>query len=596
MSLAKDYSGIVLNQSQKPSTIDDFGTSGSFFQEFFLPENFIRGTDDNEQIIPNLSGIQVLVAIDNAFTATLAYTLQYQQSSTWYDLASGVSIGAPHEGDYVWMTIYFDQPVDVSNLLNNRFRFSITPRSSNDPIVNQTVEYDGSTVIMPDGESVPAVLLERTPYPTGINNAYGFFWMNSSGQVTYSTQHGISKIWYSNPNPLPTQAFVDTGTTPLLYNDNTAVSLAFRILALTADEGIDFLGNKFRSAILVNSSKNVSPSSQYGYWLSKPNPSKFAVESKYFDVGDQTVIDSIIVDPLTPNVFFNIYWSNDGIPGTSDSEWETKLWTPVPKTFQMTKRETIALPEPIVARYIKLEFSHLQARSYTPGDFQKPIRYKKHPKWVLDYFLANTAIQTSDLVVNTVGVIFDALDLAYNYYLDDIGQGPDQPVTLGSNQIDIVQNFLNARNDLSDQVDPVTLAKINTVMQPYQSVLGQVKSNSLLGTTVSANASTDPNYPVERINLNLLSGTTLDSVRQDQTVFDQGFPVMYFFVTARHLYRELLAPLSTDKAYFAGLREVVFLRNRYTQSHDTQLYIEPSYDLLNLERNEFKRNGEILEI
>jgi hypothetical protein len=137
------------------------------------------------------------------------------------------------------------------------------------------------------------------------------------------------------------------------------------------------------------------------------------VESLYFNTtlpdGTGRVIDKVLVDPETPGVYFTVYYSNeDGVPTTED-EWENKLWTRVPETSALS-RESHVLPEPIVAKFVKVEFTHLQARSYSPGDFARPTSYKKHPKWVLDYFLARLDADKArqKITGGRVAVIYDA--------------------------------------------------------------------------------------------------------------------------------------------------------------------------------------------
>ena len=88
----------------------------------------------------------------------------------------------------------------------------------------------------------------------------------------------------------------------------------------------------------------------------------------------------------------------------------------------------VFFPEPINASYVKIEYSNLQAKSYNPGNFQLPITYKKFPIWVTEYFAAQIA--QPEFVVNTVGVVNNSLNLAYKYYLNDLKEGPAEPVSV----------------------------------------------------------------------------------------------------------------------------------------------------------------------
>jgi hypothetical protein len=304
------------------------------------------------------------------------------------------------------------------------------------------------------------------------------------------------------------------------------------------------------------------------------------------------VIDRITVDPVTPGVYFNVYYSTEGDPGEDEDGWDNKLWTRVPITFRADKKETHAFPRPIVAKYIKVEFSHLQAKHYNPGSLARPVKYKKHPKWVLDYFMARVDAHRAmeeDLVSGRVGIIYDAMDLAYNYYLDDLVTTPEG---LPESSVDIT-NFLNDRTDLSDQVDPIMLQKINLVMSPYEDhFINWAKTNTIQGAF--ALSETDrQNAPVERATV---PAPEVGELRNIQVVYEQSFPVMFFYLTCRHKYREIVAPLAQDRAYFVGIRELAFTREHYSTAHDNTEYIEPGADLLNTERNDFESQDGVMVV
>jgi hypothetical protein len=55
----------------------------------------------------------------------------------------------------------------------------------------------------------------------------------------------------------------------------------------------------------------------------------------------------------------------------------------------------------------------------------------------------------------------------------------------------------------------------------------------------------------------------------------------------------LLLRFATTKPTFVGVKEIAFLRDRYTQAYDTNLYIESAGDTVNIERNDFVNSGGI---
>jgi hypothetical protein len=608
VSLASEYSGIVVNQNQTPGDNDWLGIADYEwrYQEATLPANYVRGSDASEQITPPLTGWSLLVDVADGQTteATLEWVVEYQVFGLgWVEAASGTTIGAPADGRKVWFDLYVNDPIPVTQeMLSNRIRLGF--RAPIDPGLDPIeATYDGSLAIV-GAESYSARLVPGVPYDATHGGLLGFLLLHPSDKtVTWYPKRGINRIWYAKPNPLAqtfSQAYEADGVTPL---DPEGISVNFRVLSLTGDEGVDYLGNNYRSAAITSSVSNVNAldaDAQDKSWLSKPNPSRFAVESLYFNTtlpdGTGRVIDKVLVDPETPGVYFTIYYSNeDGVPTTED-EWENKLWTRVPESFRALTRENHVLPEPIVAKFIKVEFTHLQARSYSPGDFARPTSYKKHPKWVLDYFLARLDADKArqNITGGRVAVVYDALDLAYNYYLDDLNQAPRDPAEIDS-RFQTVQSFINSRDDVSDQADSQALAQINFVMDPYRNHPSVFAKNDLLGMLAQSNADVLA-YPVERTNLQGVRTTDVNVLRNEAIIYENDYPVMFFFVTCRHKYREIVADLERDKAYFVGIKQIAFTRDRYDIASDTDQYIEAAGDMANIERNDFISDEGVLRV
>jgi hypothetical protein len=187
-----------------------------------------------------------------------------------------------------------------------------------------------------------------------------------------------------------------------------------------------------------------------------------------------------------------------------------------------------------------------------------------------------------------VTVVYDALDLAYNYYIDDLGQEPEVAVNVDDSELRKVTGFLSDRGDASDRIDTTTLNRINLVLDPYRkhpALRGY--ASTLLGDYARQTVSVNEDYPVE--GARPLTPTTPDvsSLNRERVVLEQDYPVMSFFLTCRHKYREIEATFTHDRAYFVGVRQIAFLRDNYMTAFDTGTYIEPAADTLNVERNEF---------
>jgi hypothetical protein len=805
--LAQKYSSVVLNQNRAVANVNDyaFGPFGDYRQEFFLPSDYRRGTESGELRYPDLSGIQLLVDITagSARHAAFSYKVEYQVFGLgWITVTEGVAIGAPTDGK-TWMTAYFDEPVEIDQTkAAARWRIDFEGRMTSG-VKDFPVEYSNGVAVV-FGNRVVADLEPYEPWPFDFQGTPSFLYYDPSNSlVTFSYQQGIQKFWYSSPNPLALPYNLKAQERDVNeYDDITGssgdASFCFRILALTAEDGVDFLGNQYRSVVTRNTADSISTAlgaDRDSFWLSKPNPSKFAVENLYFDVRQQgsrkygvqnelpnpsfenadtstyfaayqnggtatltrstdfarsgtycgkltatsaladmgavtglngssfvsvkpgdvvqaygysraatmprpsnmillfwtagdvligtasvtgafvtnavgswtkiptvtatapanaakstvytvinapangeihylddiiavknspipdyfdgntpghvwsgtahaspsveliepsasdvsRVIDRVLVDPITPGVYFSVYYTDEGDPGVNEEGWESKLWTRVPQTYRAERRETHVFPEPVKAKYVKIEFSHLQARHYAPGNFQQSIRYKKHPKWVLDYFLARVQVNANNpFLAGRTAVIYDALDLAYNYYLDDLGQEPSASVDVNSTALTQVVDFLRDRSDSSDRIDPGTLDKISLLLDTYrQHPALRGVPQTLLGEYARQSVDFNSDYTVEGQAPAPIDSPDVSTLDRDRVVIEQNYPVMFFYLPCRHGYREVEAKFSHDRAYFAGVRELAFLRDNYMTAYDTGTYIEPAADTQNIERNEF---------
>lgn len=310
--------------------------------------------------------------------------------------------------------------------------------------------------------------------------------------------------------------------------------------------------------------------------------------------GNNTVvIDGVLVDPITPNMTFNVYYTSDDsftVANMTESDWEQKLWTRVPQVFVCNQRQQYVFPEPVSAKYIKIEFTNLQSRPYNPGNFQKPLLFKKFPTWVAAYFLDQ--MLSPSFVASKVNVQYDALQFAYNYFLDDLQQAPASPSTPSTDAIDQLTSYFNTP---VTGVDASTLAKIDLNMKPFQQALGtNVDTSSSLGaftTTIFNTLSNTSQNPVPSIaeggTLPSLDLSTVSSLQRESVILEQGMPAMYFFLTCRHAYKEIAAPLQHDRAYFAGVNEIALVRHNYSSASDTPLYIESGADAANTQLSDW---------
>jgi hypothetical protein len=295
---------------------------------------------------------------------------------------------------------------------------------------------------------------------------------------------------------------------------------------------------------------------------------------------NSVVIDSMLIDPMTSGVGMNVYYTNDltGSEGEGEpsiEDWEQKLWTRVPQTYTTSGKTTIVLPAPIVAKFVKLEFTNLQPKPYTPGDYQRPTQYKLFPNWVSEVFLK--LLSSPNFVVGNVGVVFDKLELMYQYYKKDLEQQPNSPMIKAAES-----------GEAQDLADPQTLSLINQVINTYTQPPAAQAPQTLMGEAQKSASLKETNYPVEpNAAFNGPANFPVSSLDRTNIVIDQGTPVMFFYVTCRHAYKEQTGLFAENKAYYAGIKQLAFLRESYTTVADGNLYIETGADDVNTDRNDF---------
>lgn len=403
-------------------------------------------------------------------------------------------------------------------------------------------------------------------------------WYNATGGVINVTN-----------SPLTTAKGIQT----LAINAAVApATAAFASLAVTyagnLSGTLDFYVDAAQFTLTGNNLSYFDGDTPGGYqWLGQRGRSMSATLLT-INPNNTVVIDGVLVDPITPNMAFNVYYSLDdtGNNGSmTERDWEQKLWTRVPQVYVATQSQEYVFPDPVVAKYMKLEFTNLPAQTYSPGVFVQPTNYKKFPTWVADFFVQQ--LELPSFVASLVNVQNDALNFAYNYYLDDLNQTPATPVAAPSNQIANLNHYFN-QNNVANLVDAATLQEINLVLSSFEVPTGSIVNNqSLLGQAAQSVVNTVAPLTSESPTNTSIDYGVVSSLQREPVIFDQSLPVMFFFVACRHTYKELTASFDYNRAYFAGTNQVVFLRSDYTTVTDDHLYIESGGDMQNAVINDF---------
>lgn len=513
--------------NSNPSNTDTL--PGQYYaQQFTLPATYPRANE----YMPDLTGFQIFVHILGN-DPKIDWELQRKQTGgDWVSVTEGSSSGLGHDEENGWMTFDFDAVVER---LEDEWR------------------------VILDCE-------DCQPY--------------------YSI---------TVPNGILTD--VDTEI-PIGLSNSSTVTTLFRVLAATADSGIDFLGNSFRSAVVRRPASYVSMTNsevQNKSWLSKPNPSKFAVESLYFDMTTAddrpSVVNKMLIDTITPGVYFHVYYSNDeNGPGTDEDSWDNLLWTRIPRSYLLDQKKTFTFPEPITAKYIKIEFTHLQARAYTPGNYQQKMSFKKHPKWVLDYFfgLYIDYKASTEILSDTISLTYDAFDFYYNYFVGDILESPDYP-QLANDSIDstIYNNFLNTTT--SQELQNLDARTINQIRVRMDLFAKHPLLNGAIGSSLRTYGY--PSEPVSTYSTEIatesIANTDLISTEdRESVILDKEFPIMSFYLPCRHQYKVSRSIFEHERAYFVGINQIAFERDDYSSDYNNNIYIETAGDEENVESND----------
>lgn len=437
------------------------------------------------------------------------------------------------------------------------------------------------------------------------------------GSITTATEFELAA-----PFPSPSDAAASASRVyPLLtwsggaYEENANLNLVMRVWADVGDEGRDILGNTYRYGVRREAARNVVDGTKAG-WMSDPVPSKDAVEALYFDLRNWDkdeaayklrLVDAIRVAPRTPGVSMNIYYSKENLQGDTPANrdaWDNLLWTPaVQGSFTLRENQVIELPKPMQAAFVKLEFTNLnpvpwRVPSYPP---LPPKTFRRFPSWVEDQFtnsqLRNVVEdwwlrEASAVQVEALRNVVDPVrefEYKEREFFAALSLGEvEQRNVINANLVDANERSV---------VDPVTGSKIwlEGPDKFKNTLLLSVERDSALGRAVVARY--DPYAgltPIEREG-SAIPSEAIPSVSSVTNRVQESYShianiPMRFNRTARHYYREDTAEFNR-KAFFVGIDEVQFLRNRHHIKHNDEAIVDVLYDDELLELNTWEREA-----
>jgi hypothetical protein len=369
-----------------------------------------------------------------------------------------------------------------------------------------------------------------------------------------------------------------------------------------SNSGVDILGNSYSTELEEFTADRAFDGNENTYWQSQINPSRFAVDSLYFDIqqnGEASFIDEIYIDPLTPQSLMHIYWSVDD----QESDWDNKLWNPVPRHYLLT-RGNLKLYETIHAKYIKLEFTKQTPVPYNVLNSSINVEktYRLFPSWVESYVfdsqnyynLNNPLEETQEYVAViptpvSLGLLSPEMDK-----LKD-----EEPRTIknylkNDRKSSVLSEYQIWKNpELKEGNDPV----LDSPISLYPNVYSNLYQQNILATITSDEKNQEYNFikvnedEFNWVPENPLSPNPLVTVatKEDRTevVSEKNWPDMWFMRKCRHAYKVVKAQRSANVGYSVAIREIKFYKRDKTVRRDNPSYVETLLDSSSVFFNSF---------
>lgn len=231
--------------------------------------------------------------------------------------------------------------------------------------------------------------------------------------------------------------------------------------------------------------------------------------------------------------------------GPGGHAWDDKVWKPIQQGYKLA-RGVYAI-QPMHAKYIKLEFTHLVARPYHWPD-HKQIHVYDYPRWVKRWYEKHK-------------------------WNGDGGQAASSYTT-------------NLLPDRFEALLPPPVPGQSVRLPQLQQYL-YFGSNSTYGTPTIYSQT---NGTAEMYDQN----DQTDSLLLQQEI-ERSAGSMKFFREGRHDYEERTIHPKKKEAYFVGIREINAYRSDYTQLNDVAVYRETFIDDQHVASNtNFTRNSQIM--
>lgn len=328
-------------------------------------------------------------------------------------------------------------------------------------------------------------------------------------------------------------------------------------------------------------------------------------------------LNGVIPSTSLDNAIYVAAWTEQehGTGGTHETSFVDKEWTPIWRNYT-TERGMLYFPKPIVAKYLKLEFTNLNEEPYPVYESGIEVKYKVFPISVIQqssqgprlYTTASGGILGLGSFISLNGVksvnwlnpssVSSAMNSVFGKTVDpvqiNIGQGyvsnalpnmADTPIEdryrleVGSEYVyrrTQLQPYILSQNETETIIKAEGLSKI----APYTSIPWQAIEASNQGALQKK--SSPGALPVRGTDYWIFPGQTLridaatmEKLTDTSTVVERKMTLEHrvrFTTTSVHRYDIKTLTRDAAIAYFAGVREVYPLTTTYIAGEDRDVY------------------------
>jgi hypothetical protein len=286
------------------------------------------------------------------------------------------------------------------------------------------------------------------------------------------------------------------------------------------------------------------------------------------------------------------------IYNTTLDNWDYKLWNPINKNYRL-QRGYLNLPNPITAKYIKIEFSKLSPSPYE-GIYNPnlpEIFFKAYPSWVVAYINDTYSQVTSLNQIKAETVNYNLINTGIQKPNTTLLSDP-QPESILSYvktlaKTDITQTAQTQYNNWLNYIGTAAIqTPVNQSSQFYPNTL--YKQDSLFNTVqnpnplsqsyLESNPGIAENYSQET-SLNSLTVGPI-TARTDQTIVaEKNYPDLWFPRICRHGYQVVQTPRTNQIAYNVAIQQIGFYKKDRSIPTNDSFYYETLSDISNADPN-----------